>query len=106
MTSLFEAVFVTANSVPESFRCCFFPRARGSMVDVNEWMLEGSIRKRLHDPRPKSEPAGGVQGAGRSSVDVSGRQRQGESHRHHTDCEKEEEDGVEEEQPFLTTADF
>lgn len=75
-------------------------------MDVGERRLEGSSRRELHDPGPGSELPGGAQGTGRPSVNVSGRQRKGESHRHHTDSEEEEEDGGEEEQPFLTTAEF
>ncbi len=75
-------------------------------MDVNERQLEGSGWRGLHDSGPGTELPGGAQGSGRPPVNVSGRQRKGESHRHHRDREEEEEDGGEEEQPFLTAAKF
>lgn len=78
----------------------------GPAVDVSEWLREGSGRKELHDPVPGSKLPGGAQGSGSPPVNVSGRQRKGESHCHHRDCEEEEEEWGEEKQPFLTTAEF
>lgn len=66
-------------------------------MDVSERLLEGSGRMGLHDSGPGSELPGGAQGPGRPPVNVSARQRKGESQCHHRDREEEEEEGGEEE---------
>lgn len=75
-------------------------------MDVRERLLEGSSWRELDESGPGSELPGGAQGTGQPSVKVSRRQREGEGHCHHRDCEEEEEDGGKEEQPFLTTAEL
>lgn len=97
-TSLFDAVFVIASSVPERFkwhrmfRCLSSTAAsQAPAVHVSEWLLEASSWKGLHSPVPGPELPRRTQGPGRPPGCVSGWWREWQGDCHHKDHEEEKE---------------
>lgn len=75
-------------------------------VREEEELLEGSHWRGLQDPGPGLNPPRRAQGTRRQPVKLIWWYGEGEGVYHHRNCEEEKNEGKEEEQPSLTTAEF